>query len=216
MLRHAADVMHLLALLMLSGRVCNANINGVSVRTQQLYLLVFTTRYVDISWWNGVVNFNFVMKVLFLIVSLIICVRLHSLRKYYNHHLDEARRMPLVLISAVVSGAWVWYYQDFLQLLWFQFLYTFSFALESIAILPQLQITKHKGRVDPLMSNYMLLLCLYRLLYIAHWFTTPNRTDSIIKCLCFVHVCLFADFVYYYIRSRRRGERDTVLDDDIV
>jgi ER lumen protein retaining receptor len=61
------DFLHLIAVLMLLLKIlANKNVIGLSYKTQEVYLVVFLTRYSDmiLEWHWGSVYFN-VMRILF-------------------------------------------------------------------------------------------------------------------------------------------------------
>ena len=177
-------------------------------RTQHLYFLVFLTRYANIFWWFKQIEFDVdeAMKLAFLGLSGCTCA---ILTRRKSSCLDEVKRSRLILFGAIVSSVWTLWYMSTLKFVIFEFLYTFSFALESVAILPQMHMTKHKGRADQLMSNYIFCLFAYRLMYILHWFvTTINRLDHKISLIL---ASAFLLILFCYFKSLRNGNKDTVL-----
>jgi len=71
--RFAGDMIHLasffvLFLKMLSSR----SVEGLSLKTQELYLLVFVTRYIDLllpHHWSWLVIYNTIMKIIYISAS---------------------------------------------------------------------------------------------------------------------------------------------------
>jgi ER lumen protein retaining receptor len=59
------DFLHLMAVLMLVLKIlANRNVLGLSYKTQELFLVVFLLRYIDIFTWRTL--YLFAMKVLFI------------------------------------------------------------------------------------------------------------------------------------------------------
>lgn len=59
------DFLHLMAVLMLVLKIiANRNVLGLSYKTQEIFLVVFAFRYIDLFTWRTL--YMFVMKVLFL------------------------------------------------------------------------------------------------------------------------------------------------------
>ena len=59
------DFLHLMAVLILVLKIiANRNVLGLSYRTQEIFLVVFALRYIDIFTWRTL--YLFVMKVLFM------------------------------------------------------------------------------------------------------------------------------------------------------
>ena len=89
--------------------------SGVSLKTQELYLIVFVTRYLDI-FTTFISAYNLVMKIIFLATSaLIVCVmRFHKvISQTYDREQDTFRIIFLVgpalgKIVVFLSLFWVW------------------------------------------------------------------------------------------------------------
>lgn len=59
------DFLHLMAVMMLVLKIiANRNVLGLSYKTQEIFLVVFIFRYIDIFTWRTL--YLFVMKVLFI------------------------------------------------------------------------------------------------------------------------------------------------------
>lgn len=58
---------------------------GVSLKTQELYVLVFVTRYLDL-FWNFLSLYNSVMKVIFLTATI---ATVYLMRFKYKHTYDK-------------------------------------------------------------------------------------------------------------------------------
>lgn len=74
------DLLHLLAIIMLLFKIIdNRNVNGISYKTQEIYAVVFITRYIDVFLgWKAL--YLFIMKFVFTGVTIYICY-LFLLRK---------------------------------------------------------------------------------------------------------------------------------------
>eukprot|EP00525_Craspedostauros_australis_P010474 CAMPEP_0198133492 /NCGR_PEP_ID=MMETSP1442-20131203/59591_1 /TAXON_ID= /ORGANISM="Craspedostauros australis, Strain CCMP3328" /LENGTH=163 /DNA_ID=CAMNT_0043794613 /DNA_START=1474 /DNA_END=1965 /DNA_ORIENTATION=- len=96
---------------------------------------------------------------------------------------------------------------DAIELLWM-----FSIYLEAIAILPQLIVLQRYKEVENLTGNYIFFMGAYRALYILNWIYRAN-TEKGYKHHWVVYFCgvlqtlLYADFFYYYIKAKARGNR---------
>mmetsp|Transcript_13145 Transcript_13145/g.18445 ORF Transcript_13145/g.18445 Transcript_13145/m.18445 type:complete len:165 (-) Transcript_13145:221-715(-) len=94
---------------------------------------------------------------------------------------------------------------DILELLW-----TFSIYLESVAILPQLIVLQRYREVENLTGNYIFFMGAYRALYIVNWvyraFNEPFYQHHFVVYFCGVlQTLLYADFFYYYVKSKAKG-----------
>eukprot|EP00246_Nothoceros_aenigmaticus_P004109 TRINITY_DN15471_c0_g1_i2.p1 TRINITY_DN15471_c0_g1~~TRINITY_DN15471_c0_g1_i2.p1 ORF type:complete len:216 (+),score=22.18 TRINITY_DN15471_c0_g1_i2:102-749(+) len=206
--RLAGDMTHLLSVIVLLLKIHTIkSCAGVSLKTQELYFLVFVTRYLDIftSYYS---LYNTLMKLVFLSSSFSIVwyMRRHRIvRKSYDKYQDTFRHYLLV-VPCLVLAIFIHHKFTFFEVLW-----TFSLYLEAVAILPQLVLLQRTKNVDNLTGNYVFLLGAYRLLYIMNWiyraFTEPHYQQWITWVSGIVQTALYADFFYYYIKSWKNNER---------
>mmetsp|Transcript_24950 Transcript_24950/g.34383 ORF Transcript_24950/g.34383 Transcript_24950/m.34383 type:complete len:216 (-) Transcript_24950:266-913(-) len=206
--RLAGDMTHLLSIVTLLLKIhATKNCAGVSLRTQELYALVFVTRYLDI-FFNFISIYNSVMKIIFISSSFTIIwyMRKHKVvSQTYDKEQDTFRYMfligPSILLALVLN-------HDFTvtEVLW-----TFSIYLEAVAILPQLVLLQRTKNVDTLTGNYVFLLGAYRGLYLLNWiyryFTEPLYRQWIVWASGIVQTAIYCDFFYYYLKSWRNNER---------
>lgn len=78
---------------------------GISLKTQDLYAIVFLTRYLDL-FTDFISVYNTVMKLVFIGSSLAIvwCMRMHqAVRRTYDKDLDTFRHYLLVLAAVVLA-----------------------------------------------------------------------------------------------------------------
>lgn len=81
---------------------------GISLKTQELYALVFLARYLDL-FTDFISVYNTIMKVVFMASSLAIvwCMRMHPLvRRTYDAELDTFRHYFLVGATFVLALIW--------------------------------------------------------------------------------------------------------------
>ncbi|CAI0561085.1 unnamed protein product [Linum tenue] len=153
---------------------CSLLYAGVSLKTQELYALVFITRYLDI-FTSFVSIYNTIMKLIFLgsTFSIIWYMKRHKLvRRSYDKDQDTFRHWFLVL-PCLILALLIHEKFSFLEVMW-----TFSIFLEAVVILPQLVLLQRTRNIDNLTGQYVFLLGAYRALYILNWiyryFTEPN------------------------------------------
>mmetsp|Transcript_176 Transcript_176/g.415 ORF Transcript_176/g.415 Transcript_176/m.415 type:complete len:166 (+) Transcript_176:508-1005(+) len=94
---------------------------------------------------------------------------------------------------------------ELLELLW-----TFSIYLESIAILPQLIVLQRYREVENLTGNFIFFMGAYRAFYILNWiwrsYHEPMYQHHFVVYFCGVlQTLLYADFFYYYFKSKTKG-----------
>ncbi|KAL0698709.1 hypothetical protein Bca4012_054831 [Brassica carinata] len=217
--RFAGDMTHLISILILLLKIyATKSCAGISLKTQELYALVFLTRYLDL-FTDYVSLYNTVMKIVFIASSLAIvwCMRRHPLvRRSYDKDLDTFRHQYVVLacfvLALVLNEKFTIQESEMqcnmlnpLNLKPLQVFWAFSIYLEAVAILPQLVLLQRSGNVDNLTGQYVLFLGAYRGLYIINWiyryFTEDHFTRWIACVSGLVQTGLYADFFYYYYLS---------------
>ncbi|KAI5009268.1 hypothetical protein ZWY2020_010524 [Hordeum vulgare] len=178
----------------------SANV-GVSLKTQELYALVFAARYLDL-FVHFVSLYNTVMKLVFLASSFSIVwyMRKHKIvRRTYDREHDTFRHhfivLPCLVLALLINERFT-----FREVMW-----AFSIYLEAVAILPQLVLLQRTRNIDNLTGQYVFFLGAYRVLYILNWiyryFTEPHFVHWISWIAGIVQTMLYADFFYYYIIS---------------
>ncbi|RVW83765.1 ER lumen protein-retaining receptor A [Vitis vinifera] len=106
--RLAGDMTHLMSILVLLLKIyATKSCSGISLKTQELYALVFLTRYLDL-FTDFISVYNTVMKLVFIGSSLAIvwCMRMHrTVKRSYDGQLDTFRHYFLVaacFLSALI------------------------------------------------------------------------------------------------------------------
>ncbi|GFH18403.1 ER lumen protein-retaining receptor, partial [Haematococcus lacustris] len=146
---------HLLSIVVLLLKINGMkSCRGVSRKTQELYALVFLTRYLDL-FTNFISLYNTIMKLVFLGTSgtILYLMRYHKVIKVtYDKDQDTFRYQFLILPCAVLALL-INNERTPLEVLW-----TFSIYLEAVAILPQLILLQRTQNIDNLTGNYVFLL----------------------------------------------------------
>ncbi|RVW12568.1 ER lumen protein-retaining receptor B [Vitis vinifera] len=153
--RLAGDMTHLASVLVLLLKIHTIkSCAGISLKTQELYALVFATRYLDI-FTDYISLYNTVMKLIFLgsSFSIVWYIRHHKIvRRSYDKDQDTFRHfflvLPCLLLALVMNEKFT-----FLEVLW-----AFSLYLEAVAILPQLVLLQRTRNIDNLTGQYVFLL----------------------------------------------------------
>jgi len=210
--RLSADFIHLISIGILLLKILGAqNCVGISLKTQLLYCIVFSCRYLDL-FWNFWSMYNWVMKVIFIISSYAIVYNMkfrNPICRTYDAAMDNFNVAFLIVPCAIIALFWNITFTPF-EVLW-----AFSIYLESVSILPQLvMVQKHaksnQGSVQNITSHYVFALGMYRALYLVNWFyryfTEDNYYDLIAWVAGTVQTLLFADFFYYYLKAVKMGK----------
>ena len=194
------------------------NTAGISVRTHELFLLVFVTRYLDL-FTTFYSLYNSVMKVLYIgsTACIIYTIKFQEpIKSTYDKAQDTFLHWkfavaPTAIIAFITHLIGVGFTRfSFMELLW-----TFSIYLEAIAILPQLIVLQRYREVENLTGNYIFFMGSYRALYILNWIYRAH-TEHDYKHHWVVYFCgvmqtlLYADFFYYYLKAKSSGGRFTL------
>lgn len=196
--RLCGDLSHLLAIIILILKIWKTkSVSGISGKSQILFALVFTTRYLDL-FTNFVSPYNTCMKIIFLVTSYATCYFIYAKFKHTFERESDSFRieyliLPVILLSVIVQ-------HDKLEPM--EILWTFSIYLESVAILPQLFMVSKTGRAESITSHYLFALGSYRALYILNWiyrYHYESYFDGIAVAAGVIQTVLYCDFFYLYI-----------------
>jgi len=201
--RLVGDLSHLLAILLLLWKIWKTrSCAGVSGKSQMLFAMVFTTRYLDL-FTSFVSVYNTSMKVIFLGATYAtVFLIFHKFKATYDANHDSFRAEFLVVpvggLAVLVNH----------ELSVFEVLWTFSIYLESLAILPQLFMISKTGEAESITSHYLFALGSYRALYLFNWifrYHTEGFFDLIAIVAGCVQTILYCDFFYLYITKVVKG-----------
>ncbi|KAK1327185.1 ER lumen protein retaining receptor [Acorus calamus] len=173
---------------------------GISLKTQELYVVVFATRYLDL-FTKYISFYNTVMKLVFLgsSIGIVWYMRYHKVVKQTYNREDDTFRYLFLVVPCFVLALFVNYEFTPIEVLW-----TFSLYLEAVAILPQLVLLQRSRNIDNLTGNYVFLLGAYRALYLINWiyrfFVENNQFRWIPWLSGILQTAIYTDFFYYYIR----------------
>ncbi|XP_029446086.1 ER lumen protein-retaining receptor 3 [Rhinatrema bivittatum] len=203
--RILGDVSHLLAMLILMAKMWKTkSCAGISGKSQLLFALVFSTRYLDL-FTILISIYNTVMKVIYLLCSYFTIYLIYGkFRNTYNSE-NDTFRLEFLLIPVVGLSFLENYEFAPMEILW-----TFSIYLESVAILPQLFMISKTGEAETITTHYLFFLGLYRALYIANWiwrYHTENFYDQIAVVAGIVQTIFYCDFFYLYVTKVLKGKK---------
>ncbi|XP_071108004.1 ER lumen protein-retaining receptor 2 isoform X2 [Haliotis cracherodii] len=203
--RLCGDMSHLLAIVLLLLKMWKTrSCAGISGKSQILFALVFTSRYLDL-FTSFISIYNTAMKLFFLTSSFFtVFLMFMKFRATYDSNHDTFRMEFLVV---PVGGLAFLVNHEFspLEILW-----TFSIYLESVAILPQLFMVSKTGEAETITSHYLFALGSYRALYIFNWlyrYYFEGFFDLIAVVAGCVQTILYCDFFYLYITKVLKGKK---------
>lgn len=207
--RFFGDLSHLVAVIILFLKIWKTrSCSGISGKSQVLFAIVFTCRYLDL-FTDFVSVYNTVMKLVFLAFSYTTVYLIYfKFKTTYNRSQDTFRIEYLLgavafltlLIYERRGNAWL-----IMELLW-----TFSIYLEAVAILPQLFMITRTGEAETITSHYLFFLGLYRGFYILNWiyrYYTEGFHEFIVVFAGIIQTVLYCDFFYLYITRGKCSPR---------
>lgn len=212
-IRIAADMLHLVSILILLTKMLKQKTAaGLSLKTMQLFLTVFLTRYLDLFFFNFINLYNTVMKVFFIATSAHICFLMKyrsPWRATYDRDNDTFRIRYLIVPCVVLA---LLFHPSRNRMWVVEVCWAFSQYLEAVAILPQIFLLEYTERYEALTSHYLFFLGAYRVVYMIHWvvrYVAYGKFNTISVIAGLVQSLMYADFFYHYItqvvrRAKRR------------
>lgn len=190
---------------------------GISVRTHELFLLVFITRYLDL-FTTFYSLYNSVMKVLYIVSTAMIVYTIkykEPICSTYDKAQDSFLHWKFAVAPCAVIGLITYLFQSRFKMNIIDLCWTFSIYLESIAILPQLIVLQRYREVENLTGNYIFFMGAYRFLYILNWiwrsYNEAYYQHHFVVYFCGVlQTLLYVDFFYYYFKSKSKGGKFTL------
>ncbi|CAD6187646.1 unnamed protein product [Caenorhabditis auriculariae] len=195
--RLAADMSHLVAIMILLMKIWKSrSCSGISARSQILFAIVFTARYLDL-FTSYISTYNTAMKVFFLASSYAtVYLMLAKFRSTYMRESDKFR-LEFLVLPCVVLALLINHQFTMMEILW-----TFSIYLEAVAIMPQLFMLQATGSAEVITAHYLFALGSYRGLYLLNWiyrYYSEGYFDPIATVAGIIQTVLYADFFYLYV-----------------
>ncbi|KAJ0177168.1 hypothetical protein K1T71_007177 [Dendrolimus kikuchii] len=178
--------------------------NGISGKSQILFAIVYTTRYLDLVT-TFVSAYNTVMKLVFILASYATVYLMYVKFKATYDRNHDTFRIEFLLIPCVILALLINHEFTVLEVLW-----TFSIYLEAVAILPQLFLVSKTGEAESITSHYLFALGSYRALYLLNWvyrYVVENHYEVIAIVAGVVQTVLYCDFFYLYITKVLKGKK---------
>uniref|UniRef100_A0A2R5LMM0 ER lumen protein-retaining receptor n=1 Tax=Ornithodoros turicata TaxID=34597 RepID=A0A2R5LMM0_9ACAR len=202
--RLSGDLSHLLAIIILLLKIWRTrSCAGISGKSQILFSLVYTARYLDL-FTSFISAYNTCMKVVFLAASYATLYLIYVKFKATYDRNHDTFRVEFLLIPTVILALLVNHEFTPLEVLW-----TLSIYLEAVAILPQLFMVSKTGEAETITSHYLFCLGSYRGLYIFNWvyrYYAEGFYDLIAIVAGVVQTVLYCDFFYLYVTRVIKGK----------
>jgi ER lumen protein retaining receptor len=133
--RISADMLHIVSICLILLRILQQKTcAGLSKKTQMIYALVFTLRYLDL-FTNFYSLYNTVLKVLFIASTywiLWLMTKDSTIANTYDHSNDNVR-LEFIIAPCIALALFTCIDYSVMEVLW-----TISIYLEAVAVLPQL------------------------------------------------------------------------------
>lgn len=206
--RFSGDMLHLTSIMLLLWKLHKSkSCVGVSCRMQEMYAIVFISRYLDLLW-SFISVYNTVMKVIFITstVYLVYLMRFKPpISQTYERSTDSFQYELYCLGPALLLGILTTEEYAVTEILW-----TMSIWLESVAILPQLVLLQQIREVENLTSDFVGAMGAYRAFYILNWIYR-YFADDYVNWVGWIggllQTVLYADFFYYFAKSKWYGNK---------
>jgi ER lumen protein retaining receptor len=176
------------------------------------------TRYLDLLWVSpSSFYWNFILKNFYIWSSLYILLLM--LRIYpRTREREKAWRLALYATAGSIIAAPI-VTAIFKKFEIVETLYTFSLALESVCILPQLLLLRQTTVPTVITSFYLLTLGSYRFFYILNWIvrgaSSEHFFDPVSLIFGVIQTALYVDFAWvYWTRQRVKLRGGGVVDSD--
>lgn len=199
----AGDVSHLVSIFLLIHSISTIkSVDGLSLKSQYLYLLVFATRYTDL-FYKFVSIYNTFMKIFFLGSSI---YTIHLMKRKYRS--ASTQKIDTFKIEYLIGGSLVLALITTFSYTVTEVLWAFSLWLESVSILPQLFVLQRAQTAQTLTTHYIFALGLYRTLYIFNWFYrwfAEGRFDWLSVLTGFIQTLIYSDFFWIYYTRVMKG-----------
>ncbi|XP_018397016.1 PREDICTED: ER lumen protein-retaining receptor [Cyphomyrmex costatus] len=203
--RLLGDLSHLLAIIILLLKIWKTrSCAGISGKSQILFAIVYTTRYLDL-FTTFISAYNTFMKIVFIAASLATIFLMYIKFKATYDHNHDTFRIEFLILPAFILALLINHELSFIEVLW-----TFSIYLESVAILPQLFLVSKTGEAESITSHYLFALGSYRGLYLFNWvyrYYAEDHYDLIAIVAGLVQTVLYCDFFYLYITKVLKGKK---------
>ncbi|KYN38777.1 ER lumen protein retaining receptor [Trachymyrmex septentrionalis] len=203
--RLLGDLSHLLAIIILLVKIWKTrSCAGISGKSQILFAIVYTTRYLDL-FTMFISAYNTFMKIVFIAASLATVFLMYIKFKATYDHNHDTFRIEFLILPAFILALLINHELSFIEVLW-----TFSIYLESVAILPQLFLVSKTGEAESITSHYLFALGSYRGLYLFNWvyrYYAEDHYDLIAIVAGLVQTVLYCDFFYLYITKVLKGKK---------
>jgi len=207
-----AEMLRTFGVMILLAKILkDKSVKGLSRKTQELYIVVFLTRFCFKVFFEGDILYPLVEGVATVATIYIVFLMRNDFQYTYSKQEDTFRVefivLPCILLSLIFHPNVTGY--TITDILW-----TFSTYLESLTLLPQLFVIQRLKECDQITAHYMVMLGLSRALECFFWLTAfvilgysflYTSIGWYVISSELVHTLLLADFYYVYYQAWKTG-----------
>ncbi|KAH0572177.1 ER lumen protein retaining receptor [Spironucleus salmonicida] len=203
--RFTGDLLHAASHGILIEKIrSSGSCTGISLKTQLLYGIVFSSRYFDLLWNFGSL-YNTILKIYYLATTFYtIYLIAFKHADTYEQQLDKLPLWTIVVPSVLFSLIFTKKYRVF-EIFW-----TFSLIIESMTLLPQFLMLQKSSSIQSFSQSYVVVLGLYRAFYILNWIYRAIKgvnVGFVVWTTGIIQVAMFSEFFYYWIKAKLQGEQ---------
>lgn len=192
-------------LLLLYRMRTTKNCLGLSLKTQEIYLIVFLIRYTDL-FYHFVSVYNSCMKIIFIGTTTYIIYLMRFKKPFcttYDTLVDQFPHLKILLPSAAALTAVCHSGTGLYELTW-----SYSLWLEALAFIPQILMLQRTRIIENITNAYAGALGLYRLFYIINWiyrYQTEGHFCWTQTLSGSFQTLMYAVFVYLFHKAVKDG-----------
>ncbi|CAG9821443.1 unnamed protein product [Phaedon cochleariae] len=164
---------------------------GISGKSQLLFFLVYTTRYLDLLF-NFVSVYNTIIKIHYISLTAATAVTIFCIfifyRKTYQWK-DDTFLTEILIVPSMILAVTINHENTPTKILW-----TFSIYLEALAIIPQFYMILKTKMLTKHVLIYLVALGLYRTFYIPNWiyrYLSEGHYDEIADSAGIAYVLIY-------------------------
>jgi len=194
--RMIGDFSHYLAILTIFIKIISSkSCQGISGKSQILFLCVFITRYLDV-FTNFISLYNTSIKIFFILSTLTNIFLVFVKYKGTISSDQDTFKIQFLVLGAALLALLINHEFAVLEVCW-----TFSIYLEAVSIIPQLSVSSQAKAVEPVMLLYLAALGCHKLFYIFNWvhrYYNEGFYDIIAISAGIVQTAIYANFFVLY------------------
>jgi len=194
------DISHYTAILTIFLKIISSkSCQGISGKSQILFLFVFITRYLDI-FTNFISIYNTSIKIFFILSTLTNIFLVFVKYKGTISSDQDTVKIQFLILGAALLALLINHEFAPLEVFW-----TFSIYLEAVSIIPQLSLSSQGKAVEPVMLLYLSALGCHKLFYIFNWvhrYYNEGFYDIIAISAGIVQAAIYANFFVLYTIKR--------------